>query len=134
MVWTVLTINCTEIITLSLIMPTICLCESLYYLSCPQYVCLCQAVPIRTPVTSHCHHLTHCSNQSYQSLPLPSPVHSPYLCRIQFHWVPIKSSYSLHLSCCQAGDRGSTVVKVLCYISEGRWFDSRRYQRHSSLT
>jgi hypothetical protein len=23
------------------------------------------------------------------------------------------------------GDRGSTVVKVLYYISEGRWFDSR---------
>ena len=22
------------------------------------------------------------------------------------------------------GDRGSTVVKVLCYKSEGRWFDS----------
>ena len=23
------------------------------------------------------------------------------------------------------GDRGSTVVKALCYNSEGRWFDSR---------
>ena len=23
------------------------------------------------------------------------------------------------------GDRGSTVVKALCYKSEGRWFDSR---------
>ena len=23
------------------------------------------------------------------------------------------------------GDRGGTVVKVLCYKSEGRWFDSR---------
>ena len=23
----------------------------------------------------------------------------------------------------QTGDRGSTVVKVLCYKSEGRWFD-----------
>ena len=23
------------------------------------------------------------------------------------------------------GDRGSTVVKVLCYKSEGRWFDPR---------
>jgi hypothetical protein len=23
------------------------------------------------------------------------------------------------------GDRGSTVVKVLCYKSEGHWFDSR---------
>ena len=24
-----------------------------------------------------------------------------------------------------AGDRGSSVVKVLCYKSEGLWFDSR---------
>ena len=24
---------------------------------------------------------------------------------------------------CTAGDRGGTVVKVLCYKSEGRWFD-----------
>ena len=24
-----------------------------------------------------------------------------------------------------SGDRGSTVVKVLCYKSEGRWFDPR---------
>ena len=24
---------------------------------------------------------------------------------------------------CQVGDRGSTVVKVMCYKSEGRWFD-----------
>jgi hypothetical protein len=23
------------------------------------------------------------------------------------------------------GDRGGTMVKVLCYKSEGRWFDSR---------
>jgi hypothetical protein len=26
-------------------------------------------------------------------------------------------------------DRGSTVVKVLCYKSEGRWFDYRWYLR-----
>ena len=26
------------------------------------------------------------------------------------------------------GDRGSTVVKVLCYKSEGRWFDRSWYQ------
>jgi hypothetical protein len=25
----------------------------------------------------------------------------------------------------RTGDRGSTVIKVLCYKSEGRWFDSR---------
>jgi hypothetical protein len=26
-----------------------------------------------------------------------------------------------------AGDRGDTVVKVLCYKSEGRWFDSNKF-------
>ena len=29
------------------------------------------------------------------------------------------------------GDRGSTVVKVLCYKSEGRWFDSRWCHWHN---
>jgi len=32
------------------------------------------------------------------------------------------------------GDCGSTVVKVLCYKSEGRWFDSRWCQWNFSLT
>ena len=32
------------------------------------------------------------------------------------------------------GDRGSTVVKVLCYKSEGRWFDSSWCQWNFSLT
>jgi hypothetical protein len=31
------------------------------------------------------------------------------------------------------GDRGGTVVKVLCYKSEGRWFDSRWCHWNSSL-
>ena len=31
------------------------------------------------------------------------------------------------------GDRGSTVVKVLCYKSEGRWFDPRWCHGNSSL-
>jgi len=31
-------------------------------------------------------------------------------------------------------NRGSTVVKVLCYKSEGRWFDSRWCQWNFSLT
>ena len=31
-------------------------------------------------------------------------------------------------------DRGGTVVKVLCYKSEGRWFDSRRFHRNFLLT
>ena len=32
------------------------------------------------------------------------------------------------------GDRGSTVVKVLCYKSEGRWFDPRWCHMNFSLT
>ena len=32
------------------------------------------------------------------------------------------------------GDRGGTVVKVLCYKSEGRWFDSRWCHWKFSLT
>ena len=34
----------------------------------------------------------------------------------------------------QCGDRGSTVVKVLCYKSEGRWFDPSWCHRNFSLT
>jgi hypothetical protein len=32
------------------------------------------------------------------------------------------------------GDRGGSVVKVLSYISEGRWFDSRWCHWNFSLT
>jgi len=32
------------------------------------------------------------------------------------------------------GDRGSTVVNVLCYESEGRWFDSSWCHYNFSLT
>jgi hypothetical protein len=32
------------------------------------------------------------------------------------------------------GDSGGTVVKVLCYKSKGRWFDSRWCHWHFSLT
>ena len=32
------------------------------------------------------------------------------------------------------GDRGGTVVKVLCYKSEGRWFDPRWCHWNFSLT
>ena len=28
--------------------------------------------------------------------------------------------------CLVIGDRGGTVIKVLCYKSEGRWFDPSR--------
>jgi len=33
-----------------------------------------------------------------------------------------------------SGDRGSTVVKVLCYKSEGRWFDPSWCHWNFSLT
>jgi len=32
------------------------------------------------------------------------------------------------------GDRGGTVVKMLCYKSEGRWYDSRWCHWNFSLT
>ena len=35
---------------------------------------------------------------------------------------------------CMHGDRGSTVVKVLCYKSEGRWFDPSWCHWSFSLT
>ena len=53
-----------------------------------------------------------------------------YWVRSTDHLVPtnIKFSPKDPTNICQniyKGDRGSTVVKVLCYKSEGRWFDPR---------
>jgi hypothetical protein len=42
--------------------------------------------------------------------------------RILFRSVPMNN---LNSSTLYSGDRGGTVVKVLCYKSEDRWFDSR---------
>ena len=39
-----------------------------------------------------------------------------------------------YISTFRSGDRGSTVVKVLCYKSEGRCFDSRWCHWNFSLT
>ena len=44
------------------------------------------------------------------------------------------SHKELELVSILAGDRGSTVVMVLCYKSEGDWFDSRWCHWNSSLT
>ena len=41
----------------------------------------------------------------------------------------ILNGYRVH-----SGDRGGTVVKALCYKSEGRWFDSRWCHWNFSLT
>ena len=46
------------------------------------------------------------------------------------HFLTLKLFRSTNLY----GDRGSTVVNVLCYKSEGRWFDSRWYHWYFSLT
>ena len=47
----------------------------------------------------------------------------PFLCQFLRNWKILN----------KIGDRGSTVVKVLCYKSEGLWFDSRRSHWNFSL-
>jgi len=42
-------------------------------------------------------------------------------CHTQYTWYG--SMCIFYLIEQHSGDRGSTVVKVLCYKSEGRWFD-----------
>ena len=42
--------------------------------------------------------------------------------------------YFVRLSAHCLGDRGGTVVKVLCYKSEGRWFHCRWCHWNFSLT
>jgi len=42
--------------------------------------------------------------------------------------------FHLHNPSYRTKDRGSTEVKVLCYKSEGRWFDSRWCHWNFSLT
>ena len=49
--------------------------------------------------------------------------------RSHFSYVPFV--FYLHLL---ENHRGGTVVKVLCYKSEGRWFDSRWCHWNFSLT
>jgi len=46
----------------------------------------------------------------------------------------IERTPSFHTVYKSNGNRGSTVVKVLCYKSEGRWFGPSWYQWNSSLT
>jgi len=60
--------------------------------------------------------------------PPPSPHANPAL---RFLIYIIKSGYLVRnfiYLFTNMGDRGSTVVKVLCYKSEGRWFDPSWYQ------
>ena len=57
---------------------------------------------------------------------IPSPVAYIALCLIAFCLININCVF-VKLDCMlyteYLGDRGSTVVKVLCYKSEDRWFD-----------
>ena len=46
----------------------------------------------------------------------------------------VASDFKLYSSFIHIGDRGRTVVKALCYKSEGRWFDSRWCHWNFSLT
>ena len=39
--------------------------------------------------------------------------------------VSVSNLLYFHISIFRSGNRGSRVVKVLCYKSEGRWFDSQ---------
>ena len=55
-------------------------------------------------------------------------------------WEDNTLAYAVTRMVCNSGylkfhrDRGGTVVKVLCYKSEGHWFDSRRCHSNFSLT
>jgi hypothetical protein len=40
----------------------------------------------------------------------------------------------MRIWCCYVSLRGGTVIKVRCYKSEGRWFDSRWCRWNFSLT
>ena len=52
---------------------------------------------------------------------------------ILFQWV-IVASYILREYSIVVGDHSGTVVKVLCYKLEGRWFDCRWRHCNFSLT
>ena len=49
-------------------------------------------------------------------------------------YIPVGGTDDLRSYSCVVGDRGSTVVKVLCYKSEGRWFDPGQSHWNFSLT
>ena len=58
-----------------------------------------------------------------------------YVCMYVYLYVNLYYMYMYkHMYTYVCGDRGSTVVKVLCYNSEGRWFDPSWCQWILSLT
>ena len=56
-----------------------------------------------------------------------------YMCAYSYIYTYVCIYIYIYIYIC-IGDRGSTVVKVLCYKSEGRWFDTSWCQRIISLT
>jgi len=53
-------------------------------------------------------------------------------CRRQYEFCLVEAKVTAFIV--GGGDRGSTVVKVLCYKSEGRWLDPRWCHWNFSLT
>jgi len=52
-----------------------------------------------------------------------------------FYEIYPKIAFKLIILCLSAlGDRGGTVIKVMCYKSEGRWFDTSWCHWKFSLT
>ena len=51
-----------------------------------------------------------------------------------YNTIKCKMLCNFHILAGLGGDRGSTVVKVLCYKSVGRWFDTRWCHWNFSLT
>ena len=68
---------------------------------------------------------TDCETTSLTVLKLSGAVHHVSVCLQSFKNLRIYWSI---------GDCGGTVVKVLCYKSEGRWFDSSWCHSNFSLT
>ena len=82
----------------------------IFHFSClnyPEYEC-CRHDPPETPVKV-------VAVIDIRAACLPKPL---YLHSIRSG---IRNCWAVYV---RVGDRGSTVVKVLCYKSEGRWFDS----------
>ena len=64
---------------------------------------------------------------------LPPPYPNP-LPKYYYSKKSLKSFYDHTILHNPPGNRGRTVVKVLCYKSEGRWLDSRLRHWNFSLT
>jgi hypothetical protein len=76
---------------------------------------------------THTHHTrTHTHTHTHTHTRTHTHTNSKCYILTPIVWItlPLTSSYILSFTSV-IGDRGSTVVNVLCYKSEGRWFDTR---------